>query len=272
METVLEIRASDLRDIKNEFRKEGYVIVRNFFSEDTIWKIYNNARAVFIAQFKRFRYHIRAEHVLSQSYDESMEDFKLNMIRLFNEHPDVFMNCGKIIQTGLPHLYRAAACKELMELVEHFGVKNPFMCTRPVLFFNHPKLAKSEEYYKSPLHQDWPSMEASMNSVVVWVPLVPVNKENGSVIIYPGSHKEGVLPFSTKGGFANVEYDGKSIQPDLEIGDIVIFSTLLVHKSGDILNDTIRWSCHFRYTDMDCPEFIDRGYPNPYIYKPITKQ
>ena len=105
----------------------------------------------------------------------------------------------------------------------------------------------------------------------MWVPLVDVNKKNGSIIIYPSSHKNGVLPFKANGGFAQVEYEGESIQPELEIGDIVIFSTMLVHKSGNILDDSIRWSCHFRYTDMLEQDFINRGYPNPYIYKPVTK-
>ena len=42
-------------------------------------------------------------------------------------------------------------------------------------------------------------------------------------------------------------------------------------SSGDIFNNTIRWSCHFRYTNMVDQDFIDRGFPNPYIYKPTTK-
>jgi len=46
---------------------------------------------------------------------------------------------------------------------------------------------------------------------------------------------------------------------------------MLAHKSGDILNDSIRWSCHFRYTDMLEQDFINRGFPNPYTYKPVTK-
>ena len=146
------------------------------------------------------------------------------------------------------------------------------MCNRPVLFFNHPQLAKEEVYYKTPPHQDWSSMESSMNSLVVWVPLVDVDKKNGSIIIWPGTHKLGPLPFLITGGFAQVETQGEEIQPELEIGDIVIFSTLLIHASGDILNNTIRWSCHYRYTDMLEQNYIERDFPNPYIYKPLTKQ
>jgi len=74
-------------------------------------------------------------------------------------------------------------------------------------------------------------------------------------------------------GFAEVKFDKENyerIQPSLEMGDIAVFSTLLVHESGDIVNDEIRWSCHFRYTNLNDDDFIQRGFPSPYIYKSIA--
>jgi ectoine hydroxylase-related dioxygenase (phytanoyl-CoA dioxygenase family) len=254
METHSEKQGLDT--LHDQLSKDGYVILKKFLNKDFVTHILKSTEAIFQIQFDEF------------GYDG---EFKDNMVRLFNEHEDVFKNCGKLIQTGLIPLYQLASNPELISYIEELGIDFPNMCTRPVLFFNHPKLAKEEVYYKTPNHQDWPSMEASLNSLVVWVPLVDVNKENGSIIICPGSHKNGVLPFKTNGGFAQVEYEGESIQPELEVGDIAIFSTMLVHKSGDILDDSIRWSCHFRYTDMLEQNFIERGYPNPYIYKPVTK-
>lgn len=247
----------ELESLQDQLDKDGYVILKNFFDKEFILHLKNLAQEIFRTQFDYF------------GYDDTFEN---NMIRLFNEQEEVFKNCGKLIQTGLIPLYQIASDNQLLNQIIELGLQYPNMCTRPVLFFNHPQLAKEEVYYKTPKHQDWPSMEASLNSLVVWVPLVDVNKENGSIIIYPGSHKQGVLPFNVTGGFAEVEYKGKSIQPTMEIGDIAIFSTFLVHKSGDILDNSIRWSCHFRYTDMLENDFIKRGYPNPYIYKPITKQ
>ena len=114
-------------------------------------------------------------------------------------------------------------------------------------------------------------MLSSMDSLVVWVPLVDVGKNNGSIIIWPKSHLEGPLPFVANGGFASVQTEGDGLQTELEIGDIVIFSTLLVHSSGEILDDSIRWSCHYRYTNMLDEDYINRGFPNPYIYKPLLK-
>lgn len=242
---------------KQQLEQDGYVILKNFIHPDKINLIRIKALLVFKIQFERFGY---------------SGTFKENMVRLFNEQEEIFKNCGKLIQTGLFPLYDLAIDENIQQALKEAGLRFPNMCTRPVLFFNHPELAKDKVYYKTPKHQDWSSMESSLNSLVVWVPLVDVNKENGSVIMYPGSHKQGILPFKSNGGFAEVEYEGSSIQPEMKVGDVAIFSTMLVHESGYITDDSIRWSCHFRYTDMMDNDFIERGFPNPYIYKPITKQ
>ena len=240
--------------------EDGYVILRDFFTKDQIYNLIDSAKKIFEIQFKERNY---------------SGEFKENMIRLFNEDENVFINCGKIIQQGLIDLYQISVDPKLIKELKDLGIEFPNLCTRPVLFFNHPKLAKEEVYYKTPVHQDWPSMQSSSDSLVVWVPLVDVNEKNGSILIYPGSHKYGDLSNSVEGGFAKIDgFDSSGfseIQPELEVGDIAIFSTFLVHKSGDILDDSIRWSCHFRYTNMLDQDFIDRGFPNPYIYKPVIK-
>lgn len=252
----MDLEKLELESLRRQLNDDGYVILQKFIDENEITNLLSQAKRVFEIQFDYFGY---------------SADFKTNMIRLFNEHESVFINCGKLIQTGLIELYQLAIQEKNLNLLKKLGLQFPNMCTRPVLFFNHPKLAKEEIYYKTPKHQDWSSMLASMNSLVVWIPLIDVNENNGSIIVYPKSHKSGILPFNSNGGFAEVQYEGDYIQPKLKVGDIVIFSTLLVHKSGDILDDSIRWSCHFRYTDMAETNFIERGYPSPYTYKSILK-
>jgi len=255
MGTNLEKQVLDTQ-LVNKINDDGYVIIKNFFTKEYINSIRKKSEEVFEIQFNRFNYN---------------GDFKENMIKLFNEHEDIFINCGKIIQTGLIELYKLPIEDKVISLIKSLGLSFPNMCTRPVLFFNHPKLAKEEYYYKTPPHQDWTSMESSLDSLVLWVPLVDVNKENGSILIWPKSHKNGALPYNSIGGFASVEVKGEYLQPELEVGDIVVFSTFLIHSSGEIKNNTIRWSCHFRYTNMLDDDFIKRGFPNPYVYKPIIK-
>jgi phytanoyl-CoA hydroxylase len=244
--------------------REGYLVLKNFFPREKIEKIRKEAQEVFEIQFNK------------RNYSGSFKD---NMIKLFNEDEQVFMNCGKTIQQGLISLYAISVDLKLISELRSLGLTKPNLCTRPVLFFNHPKLAKDEVYYKTPLHQDWPSMQSSSDSLVVWVPLIDVDEKNGSIIIYPKSHSYGNLSDSVSGGFASIQdmekfnsFGFDSLQPQVEIGDIVIFSTFLVHKSGEILDDSIRWSCHFRYTNLLDKDFIERGFPNPYVYKPVIKE
>lgn len=247
-----------------DLKTDGITILRGFFEKETIENLRESAKGVFKIQFKYFGY---------SDYD-SEEGFKSSMIRLFNEQFDVFQNCGKLIQSGLIELYNVAYHEKLIEQLKIYGLDNPLVCTRPVMFFNHPKLAKQKQYYKTPMHQDYPSMLASSDSVVVWIPLMDVSTENGAVEFYPKTHLLGPLREGlSDSGFAEVEFDKENyekIQPSFEMGDIAIFSTLLVHESGDIKNDDIRWSCHFRYTNLNDSDFIERGFPSPYIYKSIA--
>lgn len=242
--------------IKKELDEQGVVVIPGFFDPALIQKLQAAAKQIFQIQFDHFGI---------------QGDYLSQMVQLFENHIDEFINCGKLIQTGLVELYQIAVHPDLVQLMHKIGMKVPNMCTRPVLFFNHPSLAKSEHFYKTPLHQDWVSMLSSADSVVVWIPLMDVEVAHGPVVFYPGSHKLGPLTDKIDNGFAEVPFDRNSyprLQPELKAGDIAVFSTLLVHESGVITNNEIRWSCHFRYTNMLDPDFIERGFPHPYIHKP----
>jgi hypothetical protein len=245
-----------LSEIKRKLEEDGVVVIPGFFKPELIEKIHQQAKAIFQIQFDK--HNIKGDY-LSQ------------MVELFENHLDTFINCGKLIQTGLIELYQLAVNPELIQLTKDLGLEFPNMCTRPMLFFNHPKLAKQEHFYKTPIHQDWVSMLASDDSIVVWLPIIDLTLEHGPVIFYPGSHKLGPLTGQIENGFAEVDFD-RNAWPKLQVpvnqGDIVVFSTLLVHESGQITNNQIRWSCHFRYTNMKDPSFIDNGFPHPYIHKP----
>jgi ectoine hydroxylase-related dioxygenase (phytanoyl-CoA dioxygenase family) len=259
MEMDLEKLGSDMPYQIEDFKNDGVLVIKNFFNPSKIVEVRKNAESVFERQFNHFGY--------SGTFREKIQN-------LFDNNFDVFVNCGKTIQQGLFELYELSVSKDIKNLLNGLGIASPNICTRPVLFFNNKNLAKDSVYYKTPPHQDWSSMQSSDNSVVIWIPLVDVTKENGAIIFYPETHKLGPLPYEKIGGFAKVnilEGYEKTIQPELKIGDIAVFSTLLIHESGEIMDDSIRWSCHFRYTDLDSKDFIGRGFPNPYEYKPTYK-
>jgi len=246
----------DLAQLKTDLDKDGVVVVPGFFDRQTIENIQLAAKRIFQIQFD----HLGIEG-----------DFLTQMTTLFQNHLSTFTSCGKLIQTGLVELYQLSVDPKLVQMVKGLGLSSPLMCTRPVLFFNHPDLALSEHFYKTPLHQDWVSMLSSQDSLMIWFPLIDLTLGHGPVIFYPGSHKLGPLTDKLANGFVEVRFDRSaypSLQPEVNVGDIVIFSTLLVHESGVITNNEIRWSSHLRYTNMEDPDFIERGFPSPYINKP----
>jgi len=246
----------DIQQIRNELDQNGLVIIPGFFDEKMIEKLHESAKKIFQIQF---------------NYFGIKGDFLTQMQILFNDHLDVFISCGKMIQQGLVELYQLGFHPDLVNLMKEIGMEMPTMCTRPVLFFNHPSLAKSEHFYKTPLHQDWGSMLSSSDSLVIWLPLIDMGPDYGSVKFYSGTHKLGPLKNIFGNGFAEVDFERSSypmVQPTMKKGDIVVFSTMLVHESGEIKNNKIRWSCHFRYTNMKDEQFIQRGYPHPYVYQP----
>jgi ectoine hydroxylase-related dioxygenase (phytanoyl-CoA dioxygenase family) len=133
-------------------------------------------------------------------------------------------------------------------------------------------LAKSQGYWKAPAHQDWRSIQGSLNSVVIWVPLLSIDKSLGALEVVPGSHCDGLMSTTEDDFYRAIDderYTDESFVPvETTIGDCLLFSTFLVHRSGTNSTNRVRWSCHFRFNDMLEKTFIEREFPNPYIYKP----
>jgi phytanoyl-CoA hydroxylase len=108
------------------------------------------------------------------------------------------------------------------------GLESPIISTRPVLSFNSKFLAKKESFWKAPPHQDWKSIQGSINSMVVWIPLLDIDIKLGALEVISRSHKLGSLYDQTVDGFGMVEEkyrkDELYVPLELKKGDIVLFS------------------------------------------------
>tara|TARA_B110000037_G_scaffold222214_1_gene296144 strand:+ start:3056 stop:3892 length:837 start_codon:yes stop_codon:yes gene_type:complete len=257
-----------ISDKKIKLLEDGLILIRSFFDKKEIELILHDAKNIFKNQFKEVGL------LDPNNWNVSQKEFNECLYQLFKQDRNRFINCGKQIQ-HLISLHRLGVNKRLIELLNELGLENPNICTRPVLFFNHPKLATDAIYNKVEPHQDWKSMQGSINSLVIWTPLVDMNEELGSVKFLSKSHKKGLVTDRIKNGFGIVNLNEKEEELmtsfNMKVGDIVIFSSLLIHESGDNVTDSPRWSCHFRFNDLSDSSFIKRSYPNPYIYRPIDE-
>jgi phytanoyl-CoA hydroxylase len=248
-------------NLRESFQCQGFVRLNGFFSRQDIEQVRTDAKWVFLKQM--------ASHGFVGDAEVEELEFERGMARYFSEDPEGFINCGKTCQ-HLISLHRLSLRQEIVEQLIALGVKRPNVCTRPVLYFNSRHLAKSEVYYKSPPHQDWRSMQGSLNAMVVWVPLAHVPRELGALEIIPGSHIWGLQDSREDDWYRRIEglRDEQYESVEINVGDVLFFSAFLVHRSGNNVTDSIRWSCHFRYNDLEESTFVTRKYPNPYIYKP----
>jgi len=259
-------------DMSNQmefYTKNGYILCKNFFQMREVETILRDAKNIFFRQFVEKQY--TNAKVLEEISDSAFDKF---LYQLFEEDLVCISNCGKQAQ-HLISLHALSLHKKIIELLHHIGLTSPVISTRPVLYFNHRKLSKQKIYYKVDAHQDWRSMQGSLNSVVIWLPLVDINKELGALEILPGSHLQGLRTDHIDNGCGMVVLSdnekSKLMSVEVQKGDVLLFSSFLIHQSGENITNSPRWSCHFRYNDLDESSFITRKYSHPYIYKPIEE-
>jgi phytanoyl-CoA hydroxylase len=247
------------------YAKQGFLHFPAYVEPQAITAVREEAQQVFIRQ-------LQLRGMLGRAPSDA--EIADGMAWLFREHLPVFMNCGKQVQ-HLVSLHRLSLDERLLAIVRQLGLEWPNICTRPVLYFNSPRLAKSEVYWRVFPHQDWRSMQGSLDSVVIWLPLVDLPLELGPLDVVPGSHLDGLVTNEVVEGFGKVGHDYLHDKTFVSVpcaaGDVVVFSAFLVHRSGTNSSPGIRWSCHFRYNNLAEPTFIERGYPHPYLYKPTDE-
>ena len=246
----------------NEYREKGFVFHKGFFDKDEIDLIREEAKEVFVLQMVRLG--------ILDSVDTGEEEFEAGMFRLFEEDIGTFANCGKQAQ-HLISLHRLSLDERIVSRLNELGLSFPNVSTRPVMMFNHERLAKKEVYWRLSAHQDWRSMQGSLDSMVVWVPLVDVDRDLGALEIIPGSHRWGLLEAELADGYGQLQEEvnaSEMVSIEVEKGDALFFSSFLAHQSGTNVTEHIRWSCHFRYNNLHEETFIERGFPHPYVYHP----
>ena len=246
----------------NFYNKFGFFIVRNLFEKRQIDKIVNQAKDIYKIQMKKLN--------IITSCDIDNNTFEEKIKILFENHFNTFLNCGKQCQ-HIIDLWKLSVDDKILDIIKILGIQDPIVSTQPVLFSNSKHISKSDMNHTIPPHQDWASMQGSVNSIVCWVPLIDINQDLGSVSLIPETHKLGLLTSEKKDIFGLVnDFNNDDFKStDVKQGDVIFFSSFLVHSSGNNITNNIRWSTHFRYNDLNDKSFINNGYPHPYTYKPV---
>jgi phytanoyl-CoA hydroxylase len=245
-----------------QYKKDGYLLLKGFFSKEEVNAIYEEAKQIFAVQIKR---------VLGKDVDsQNKTEFEQAMFEFFQADFEAFVGTGKNVQHTI-RLFRLATEEKITKLLNELGMEHPVVAVRPAMQFNSRHLSKGGTHWKLGAHQDWRSGQGSLDGITLWSPLVDCDSALGVLQLVPGSHTIGLMDatgVSYEGSINNDFPDEKYMEQNMEVGDLLVFSAMLVHRSGDNVTDKIRWSIQLRYNNLADKTFIERGYPQAYIYKP----
>jgi ectoine hydroxylase-related dioxygenase (phytanoyl-CoA dioxygenase family) len=134
-----------------------------------------------------------------------------------------------LLQLQSPALRRLAASPALVEpLLELLGPD--------VRLYWDQAVAKAPgTTSETPWHQDngYGAVEPA-EYVTTTLALDPMTRENGCLWIQPGSHQGGARAHRDTGGFFQVGYEGdeSGVACEMEAGELLVFSSLTMHRAG----------------------------------------
>lgn len=113
--------------------------------------------------------------------------------------------------------------------------------------------------YTTPAHQDYLHIQGTETTYTAWIPLGECPRELGSLVVLPGSHRDGVYSVHRALGAGGAGIDTEPMPfawtgSDFHEGDVVLFHSLTVHKAlPNLSSERLRLSVDFRYQPVSHP-------------------
>lgn len=243
-------------DMQNDYKNQGFYLAKNLLKKKEIKEVKNDISKV-------FGLYLQKKKVSDQ-----------DLFYLYKNDKEGYLCCAKQAH-NLLSLHRLASHNSITNMLPDFGISMPSHATKPVILFSSKFLADNHHFYwKAKPHQDWAGLKGSLDSVVAWMPLVPFCKELGYLEIVKGSHLKGLRKHIPSGPTVEIEekLKCKFHSIPMQLGDVLFFSTLLIHRSGVNRSKSIRWSANFRYDNVEEKNFIARKFPNSFAYNRVQTQ
>ena len=253
------------------FKEEGYLIIKDLFTDDDLRPVKDEFSAVVEAQAQQLYQAGR----LSTLYEN--EPFERRLAKITAEAPEA----AAALQTRAHKdeaFFQFLKHPKILDRVE--SMVGPDILCHPS-YNIHPRLPGG---YTCP-HQDagfyLPDGDETL-ILACLIPLVDTTLENGCLWVAPRRHKEGVLRHLWEEDGLNISIEEVSEaerQPlPTKAGSMVMFSSMTPHGSLVNHTDTIRWSMDLRYQALGkptgrwyVPGFVARSRSNPELETPNCK-
>lgn len=237
---------------KEFFNQNGFYIAKSISPKELVDEYISDYRKIFIQQLE----------FLGDKTSQSLATFDL-MQSLFNK--DLKRYLSTLVLSGkLFSLYNLYSHQNVVNVIKEFGIKIPAWQTRPMMHSMANELKIPNGYHGVGVHQDWPTLQSSINIITVWIPFTKVTKDNFPMEVVPGSNKLGLLEGTQTAHYFETDpkyYKTKDFIPlECDVGDVVFMCNFTIHRSQTEGNG-FRLSASTRYEDAGDKTFAERNYP-----------
>lgn len=235
--------------LAEKYAIDGFCLLENAFDADFLFGVRQEILLPFSAMIGK---------------SASDEDLYL----MFEESFDDFLSCSKISHQ-VPSLHALGVSKPLLDFAKDVGIAFPVINTRPVLLFSSPMLARHHFYWKSRPHQDSAIMLGSPDAVVFWMPLCAIEESYGYLEVIPGSHLGQTLSHKRCGPTYEIDSDiadEQFVRVPMRLGDVLAFSSNLIHRSGHNSSGLVRLTVSYRFDNLLNIKYMAEKYPLGFEY------
>lgn len=234
--------------IRDQYNQNGYVIIQGCVDPKPVEEVLRQMYRLVLQQL----------HLHGVPYGK---DVGADVRALFMHDPSLYIStlaqCAKLAQ-----LHQLFLHENIRAIAGHLGAFFQTIPTWPVMNVMSNAIKIPDGYHGTAAHQDWPSLQGSIDMVTVWLPFTGVTKGNFPLEVIPGSHLNGLAPDGKLNGTVMaIDCDeSKFVQLEASPGDVIFLSGFTVHRTG-AGTDALRVAASMRFDNASEAEYIKRGYP-----------
>jgi phytanoyl-CoA hydroxylase len=246
---------------RKQYQNDGFLLVRGVLPVESLERINADIARLFETQLRHLGLPIEERADRAAFYE--------NAKRLIRADVPRYIATARTAQE-LPSVAKLLASDALVDLARAFGIAFPVSPTKPSVHIMADDLKVPGGYHKTPPHQEWRSVQGSLDGIVIWIPTTPVRANSHALEVVPGSHRYGLL--ETVEHIMTPTVSDRRISEDsflavpADPGDVIVFSAFTVHRTGEEGDGFVRIALNTRFNNALEATFVERGYLTPYKY------
>ena len=265
----------DFSELREFFDRDGFVIVRDFWSPEQIEHVQSAFKKIVAA----FVEQAAAAHDVTATSLPSIGSSPCDGLMFLEDIDHSYVAQVYDTFACCPDMFSLVGNPDLTQLVNRLHGDEP----RAPLYTYTPRLRidpPQDDRRTYGWHQEVFYTLPHSVPIQLWAPLFfPSTAENGAIEVCPVSHARGIFPSTWE------EPDGRATQIivkddeidkydpllcELSVGDLVLFSGFLLHRSGSNTSSQIRYSMICMYHRIRNLQFRPASIGSGFGYHDVT--